>query len=305
MKLTVNKLCIALLLLSAAVQCLFGNFPYSFFAFPMDLTVALLWMALIWYGYREYPTTPLVRELLTPAATFWVTGWFMAGCLVMGLLPQLSASEAAAREGVLAALGCYNFMSSWIFVTGLALLLSNLGLVTVRRAFRHGKNRWRFVLNHAGLWIALFAGFIGSASEQTLRIQVFRTIPNNEAYTVQGGREYLDRPLQLADFKTEYYANGVPRSFIAEVLLDGKPVHLEVNSPYSDRWGEDYYLASYDTQSPEPQYCIVQIVREPMKYIMLAGIVMMLCGGILLFLNGPDKKEEKRAAGTPIEEQPA
>ena len=34
-------------------------------------------------------------------------------------------------------------------------------------------------------------------------------------------------------------------------------------------------------------------VREPLKYVMLLGIVMMLCGGLLLFLAGPDKQMSK------------
>lgn len=289
MKLTVNRLFLSVLLLSAAAQCLFGNFPVGFFAFPLNLIIALLWIALIWYGYREYRSSSVVGMLLSPSATWWSIGWFVAGCLTTGLFPQLSASDASAREGVFARLGCYNFMSSWIFVAGLVLLLTHLGLITVRRGFRPGKNRRRFVLNHAGLWIALFAGFIGSADDSTLRIQVFRDMPNNVAYTERGRTEYLDKPLQLTDFETEYYTNGIPRSFSAVVSLGGKSVRLGVNDPYSERWGEDYYLASYDTRSAEPRYCIVQIVREPAKYIMFAGIVMMLCGGILLFLNGPER----------------
>lgn len=298
MKLTANILYISMLILSVAAQCLFGNFPAEFFAFPMDIITALLWIALIWYGYRECSTNPIIRAMLTPSATCWAIGWFIAGSLVIGLFPQLTPSEAAAREGVFAALGCYDFMTSWIFVAGLFMLLTNLGLITVRRGFKAGKNRWRFTLNHAGLWIALFAGFVGSASEQTLRVQVFRAKPNNEAYTAQGKLQYLDKPLQLADFRTEYYDNGVPRNFFAEILLDGKPVHLEVNAPYSERWGEDYYLASYDTMSPEPRYCVVQIVREPMKYIMLAGIIMMLSGGFLLFLNNPGNREDAGSIAT-------
>lgn len=296
MKLTANKTYVSLLLLSAILQVLSGNFPTEFFAFPMDILVALLWMALIWYGFKEYSKNPVVAMLASASSTWWSIGWFTAGCLVIALFPQLSPADAASREGVFAALGCYNFMSSWIFVAGLALLLTNLGFVTVRRAFRPGRNRWRFVLNHAGLWIALFAGFIGSASEQTLRMQVFRERPNNEAYAENGATVYLDKPLQLSDLKTEHYANGVPRSFVAEVLLGGKPVRLEVNAPYNERWGEDYYLASYDTRSASPRYCIVQIVREPAKYFMLAGIIMMLCGGFLLFLNGPGQESGITAA---------
>ena len=164
-------------------------------------------------------------------------------------------------------------------------------MITLRRAFLPGRNRWRFVLNHAGLWLALFAGFIGSAEEQTLRIPVFRSSINNEAFTEQGTKVYLPEELQLTDFTIEHYPNGSPRHFSAEITIDGKPAHLEVNHPYKANWTEDYYLTSYDVQSPQPQYCVVQIVREPLKYLMWLGIVMMLCGSCLLFLAGPDRRK--------------
>ena len=39
-------------------------------------------------------------------------------------------------------------------------LLTHLGMITVRRYLLSGKKHWRFILNHAGLWLALFAGFV-------------------------------------------------------------------------------------------------------------------------------------------------
>lgn len=287
-----NKLFISLLLLSVVVQCIFGNFPFAFFAFPLDALIALLWIGVIAYSYKEKQSSPLVRLWLSPQCTYWTLGWFMAGCLVIGLFPQLSAKEIAGKSDIYSILGCYNFTSSWIFVTGLFALLTHLGMITLRRFFHPGRNRWRFVLNHAGLWLALFAGFIGSAEEQTLRIKVLRDAPNNEAFTEQGARVYLPETLQLTDFVVEHYPNGAPRHFSAEVSVDGKQVHLEVNHPYAANWAEDYYLTSYDVQSPQPQYCVVQIVREPMKYLMWTGIVMMLAGSCLLFLAGPDRQKK-------------
>lgn len=290
MKLTTSLLFSLLLLFSVTVQCIWGNFPFEFFVFPFDAILAMLWMAIIWFGYKELRHFGFIRIMLSFSATKWTLGWFLIGCLIIGLFPQLTAREAMEKQGLFSRLGCYNFMSSWIFVTGLWSLLTHLGLVTLRRCLLPGKKNWRFILNHVGLWMALFAGFIGSASEQTLRIPVFREAPNNEAFTSEGKICMLDKSLQLADFTVEYYPNGTPRHFSAEVMLDEKPVHLEVNHPYSERWGEDYYLTSYDTQSSEPSYCVVQIVREPLKYMMLTGIVLMLCGGFLLFLDGPVRK---------------
>lgn len=163
MNLKTNLLFILLLLLSVAAQCVFGNFPFAFFAFPLDAILALLWIALIGYGYKEKRHSEAVRLWLSPQCTCWTLGWFLAGCLVIGLFPQLSAQEAAEKSGLFSRLGCYNFMSSWIFVTGLFGLLTHLGMITVRRFFTPGRNRWRFMLNHAGLWLAIFAGFMGSA----------------------------------------------------------------------------------------------------------------------------------------------
>lgn len=212
---------------------------------------------------------------LSPQCTYWTLGWLIAGSLVIGLFPQLPAAEAAEHLGLPARLGFYHFTTSWIFVAGLFALLTHLGMITLRRAFRPGRNRWRFVLNHAGLWLALFAGVAGSAEEQTLRIPVFRDRPNNEAVSEEGVTVLLPKELQLNDFTVEQYPNGTPRHFFAEISIDGKPARLEVNHPYAVSWGEQYYLTSYDMQSGQPLYCVVQIVREPLKYLMLAGIIMM------------------------------
>lgn len=293
MKLTANRSFILLLLISAVIQCVFGNFPYDFFAFPLDVLMTLLWITVMVYAYKEKRSSRFVQLWLAPQCTYWTLGWFLAGCLVIGLFPQLSAAEAADKPGLFARLGCYHFTTSWIFVAGLFSLLTHLGMITLRRGFRPGRNRWRFVLNHAGLWLALFAGVVGSAEEQTLRIPVFRDTPNNEAVTEEGTKVYLSKELQLTDFVVDHYSNGVPRHFFAEISIDGKPVRLEVNHPYAANWEEDYYLSSYDMQSQPPQYCVVQIVREPLKYVMLAGIIMMLCGSLLLFLAGPGEQNKQ------------
>ena len=44
MNLKTNLLFIFLLLLSVVAQCAFGNFPFAFFAFPLDLLLALIWI---------------------------------------------------------------------------------------------------------------------------------------------------------------------------------------------------------------------------------------------------------------------
>ncbi len=156
MNLTTNLLFSLLFLLSVVLQCIFGNFSFEFFAFPLNAVIALLWIVLIWYGYKELRNWVIVRILLSSSATRWTLGWFLAGCLVIGLFPQLSPEDATRKQGPFAMLGCYNFMSSWIFVAGLFSLLTHLGMITVRRYLLSGKKTLAFYSESC--WI--MAGFV-------------------------------------------------------------------------------------------------------------------------------------------------
>lgn len=284
---------IGFILFAAVLQLLVGNFPLPFLAFPLNVVFAVLWIFLLWKLYKEGKPLKITRLLSSYRTSIISIVLFICGCLVIGLFPQLSDAEAEMRKGIIASLGCYNFMTSWIFITILFILLSNLALITIH-AFYHRKNaRKRFLFNHAGLWLALFAGFFGSSDTQTLRIPLYKDQPAREAYDMNGSSYYLDYEMELLSFQVDYYPNGRPSRFAADVRLGNEEALLEVNHPYSYRLGEDVYLTGYDMQrGNETNYCIVQIVRQPWKYITVAGILMMLAGAILLFINGPKRVEE-------------
>lgn len=277
-------------LLAAIMQVVTGNFPLPFFAFPLNVILAFLWLFLLWRLYKEGTKLPLTRFLISSKASIVSILLLIGGSLIIGLFPQLSDKEAAEMSGVFAALGCYNFMTSWIFIAILFMLLSNLGMITIHAYYHRVQAKKRFLLNHLGLWLALFAGFFGSSDVQILRIPLYSGTPNREAYDMNGTVYYLDYELELYKFEVEYYPNGMPSLFSARLRAGNEPVVLEVNRPYSYRWGEDIYLTGYDTKgSHTSTYCILQIVRQPWKYIIVVGICMMLTGAILLFINGPKR----------------
>lgn len=142
-----------------------------------------------------------------------------------------------------------------------------------------------------GLWLALFAGFFGSSDTQVLRIPLYKGEPAREAFDMNGASYYLDYEMELRSFSVEYYSNGRPSRFAADVRLGNEETVLEVNHPYSYRLGEDVYLTGYDVAGGnDSKYCILQVVVQPWKYVMVAGILMMLAGAVLLFINGPRKK---------------
>ena len=248
---------------------------------------------LLWMLYKKYKIAKFTRFLYSSQASILSIGLLICGCLIIGLFPQLSDAEAKMREGLPAFLGCYNFMTSWIFIAILLFLLSNLAMITIHAYHYRKQARWRFILNHAGLWLALFAGFLGSSDTQTLRIPIYKGEPSREAFDMNGASHYLDYEIELNSFAVEYYPNGRPSRFAANVRLGNEKALLEVNHPYAYRLGEDIYLTGYDvTKGNESEYCILQVVKQPWKYIIVAGILMMLAGAILLFINGP-KTDDK------------
>ena len=285
---------------AAIIQYFAGNFPFHFFEFPLNIILGAIWIYSIYIFLRKKNcNNNISKVLVSPKTTVFSLFLFICGTLVIGLFPQLSVLDAENKEGILGRLGFYNFMSSWIFVSVLFILLSHLAAITIK-GFRTRKNkRWRFLLNHAGVWLALFGGFMGSSDIITARIPVFDK-ENNEALTMEGKHFYLDYDMQLTGFNADYYQNGMPKNYVAEVKVSDRhygnssQISLEVNHPYEYKFGEDIYLVSYDTQSDKPQYCVLQIVYQPWKYIQLVGIIMTIAGAVGMFIGGPQKQTSKQ-----------
>lgn len=300
---TKNPYPISLFLIMAAaiIQYFAGNFPFHFFEFPLNIILGIIWIYSIYILLRGNNSKGNIsRILVSPKTTAFSLFMFVCGTLIIGLFPQLSAIDAENKEGIFGRLGFYNFMSSWIFVSILFILLSHLAAITIRGFKNRKKKRWRFLLNHAGVWLALFGGFMGSSDIITARIPVFFDKENNEALTMEGKHFYLDYDMQLTGFNADYYQNGMPKNYVAEVKVSDRhsgnssQISLEVNHPYEYKFGEDIYLVSYDTQSDKPQYCVLQIVYQPWKYIQLVGIIMTIAGAVGMFIGGPQKQSSKQ-----------
>lgn len=276
---------------AVAFQGAVGAFPVAFFAFPLNVLVAALWLAAIVWCYKERRETAMMRFLLSTRATTGALTAFVAVCLVVGLIPQSATTVAGATDGWAARLGVHRFTASWPFVAVLLFLLTHLTLITVH-GWRRSRRAWRFRLIHGGLWLALACGFFGVADEQTLHIVVFRDEPTRLAYDTEHRICSLDYDICLQRFQADYYPNGAPRHFRASVLIDGRETELTVNHPARARFGEDVYLTSYDMErGSDSAYCVLQVVRQPWRYGIAAGIVLLLAGSALLFVQGPHRKE--------------
>ena len=257
---------------SAIVQAIVGAFPLLIVRFPLNVILMALWLVLLVELYRRCDRSKVAQVLLSQAATVISLVLMAAVGIVLGLQREPAST-------------------AWPTVVAVLFVLSHLTLVTLRGWRNATGVRWRFVVNHAGLWLALVAGFWGAPDREQVRAMVTREVPTREAYDMSGRTTTLDCELQLVDFKIDYYAEGQPSMFEATVAVDGRPVTLRVNSPHHRTWSEMIYLVSYDVESPDrARYCVVEVVREPWRWLSVVGIAMLIAGAVLMFARGPRKE---------------
>ena len=147
-------------------QWLLGDVPIAFFAAPMNLLFAVLWLALVVEGYRRRSKSAVVRFLLSAEATYIAIVVAVAIAIVMGLQSEPTTA-------------------SWMVVGGALYVLTTLSLVILRGWRNEGGVRWRFLITHVGLWLALVAMFFGAPDKQILRMQVCCT-PSRVAVDERG-----------------------------------------------------------------------------------------------------------------------
>ena len=257
--------------LSFIVEVFFGSFPIGIFRFPLNILVLALWMMLIAMMYRGRANSACARFMLSREATWLALAMIVAIGIALGLQRKPSST-------------------AWPVVLSLLFAQSHL-LFVILRGWRNKKGiRWRFCMTHVGLLLALGAGFWGAPDREQLRTPVHH-YPSNEAFTMQGEPRRLPYTMELKDFSIEQSENGTPTHYEAQLMVDGKMVTLKVNHPYARTISEKIYLVSFSTSSSGERYAIVEIVSEPWQWLSAMGIIMLIAGAMLLFIQGPRKVE--------------
>ena len=240
----------------------------EFFRFPLNMVLLALWCWAIIELYRAAGRFVVARYLLSRQATITSILLLAAGCMAMGVQAKPATD-------------------SYLFILLNLFVITQLSLVTLR-GWRDGSGiRWVFIFCHLGLLLALIAGFWGAPDTRIMRTELMSE-PTKTALCQSGEVVQLDYKLSLVDFKADYYENGTPSAYEAEVDIDGRRVVLRVNHPHRVAFGEHIYLTSFE-QKAEGTCCIVQIVRQPWRVVMFVGIVLLLAGAVLIFIRGPKR----------------
>jgi hypothetical protein len=252
------------------LQIAIGAFPVAMFAFPLNTLAMLLWVVAMLHIYRNRTTSAIAKFMLSREAT-WLSLLIMAATGVVLGLQRNPMSDA------------------WAVVIGLLFVQSHLMFVVLRGWRTNNNIRWRFAILHIGLLLALGAGFWGAPDREQLRISVGDQY-SNEAYSINGAPHRLPSDIRLEKFDLELSPNGTPTNYEAVVNVDGRSVSLRVNHPYNRTLSEKIYLVSYGNTPMGSRYVILEIVNEPWQWLSATGIVMLICGAVLLFIRGPQRK---------------
>ncbi len=257
----------AMVLLSFIVEICFGSFPVGIFRFPLNILVVALWIALLTMMYRNRTTNACSQFMLSSMSTWASLTMIVAIGITLGLEREPSTT-------------------AWPMVFSLLFVQSHL-LFVILRGWRNKKGiRLRFCLTHIGLLLALGTGFWGAPDREQLRTAVHH-YPSNEAYTMEGGHRFLPYTVELKDFSIQQSTSGAPTHYEAQIMVDGKVVTLQVNHPYARTLSEKIYLVSFATSPHGERYAIIEIVDEPWQWLSATGIIMLIAGAALLFIQGP------------------
>ena len=259
----------AVVALSFLTEVCLGSFPVGIFRFPLNILMLALWTTILTMLYRGRAHSACARFMLSRDATWLSLAMVVAIGITLGLERKPSST-------------------AWPAVCSLLFVQSHL-LLVILRGWRNKKGvRWRFCLTHIGLLLALGAGFWGAPDREQLRTPVHR-FPSGEAYTMEGEPRRLPYTLELKDFRIEHSENGTPTHYEAQLMVDDAMVTLRVNHPYARTISEKIYLVSFSTTPSGEQYAIVEIVNEPWQWLSAMGIILLIAGAMLLFIQGPRK----------------
>ena len=220
------------------LQLSIGRFNTDFLSFPVNFISGLLFIFLLTGLHILSRKNRQIRWFSGMEVTITSVSSFLILVIVMGLIRQHSGDNT--ETGLLNAVGFTQMLSAWSFVLIFVYLETILGLVILRRLQHFSwKKDIPFILNHLGLFIALFAGVLGGADMQRLQMIVGKEVPEWRATNDKNQVVELPLALQLNRFTIDEYppklmiidnetGKTLPANQPASVLIEKSPVKVEL-----------------------------------------------------------------------------
>ena len=140
-----------------------------------------------------------------------------------------------------------------------------------------------FYLLHAGIVLFLLGQLVYTVAGYKVNVSMLEN--GRDSYdkikTANGEILELGFELGMGEFTAEYYADGSPKHFEAELLIDGKPVSVTVNHPIRHN-GYKMYLMSSSKDQSGAEYVSMLVKYDPGEFVSSFGIIMIMIGSFVI-----------------------
>lgn len=192
---------VGLLITGLALQLATGGLESNTLAWPVNLFIGLGFTGLIAGSWIFLRKNNLVSWLARVPAAISSIGLVTFLILLMGFTLQ----EDAQNPIWVQKLGLSNMTSSWPFLLGMAFFMASLGMATMKRITPFKGRNIGFFLNHAGLYILVLAGLLGSADLQRYTMELHEGEIVWYASDDQGNQIEMPLAMELQSFNMEEF----------------------------------------------------------------------------------------------------
>ena len=170
---------------------------------PANMMVGVGLLLLLFTIYYRFKRLPMVKWLSSIPAAISAISFFALVVLLLGFIRQ----DDTDVNRYLKLLGLTHMKNSWLMMISGLYFLTTLGFTALRRATPFSRKNLGFLLNHAGLWITIAAGYLGSGDLMRLNLTIWEGQPSmNQAMDKRTQQVHtLPFSVRLIDFNIEDY----------------------------------------------------------------------------------------------------
>jgi len=198
-------ICGGILITGIILQFFLGKISPETFHSPVNLIFGAVFLFLLLLFYLISKKIKVFQWFSGYAAAVTSISSLLLLVIIMGLTRQTSSSLDLSQGNIFDRIGFMQMTVSWQFVLLFLYFLWILGLVILKRLSRFKWKDTGFILNHLGLFIALFAAFWGSSDLQRLRMTASLNTPEWRATDEKNEMVELPLAIELKSFTIDEY----------------------------------------------------------------------------------------------------
>jgi len=213
---------IAIVLFGFILQYFLNNKEIMMPPFPANLFILLIFLAYLIVTFFAFKKTEILSWFIKIPSSIAVISVYTFLVLLMGFVPQVKSNNCLDRIGIT------HITSSFPFLIINVLLLMVLGYTVINRLTKKITIRnIAFFFNHAGLFIIIAGGYMGSSDMQTLSVPIKEGESTNIAFTDKNEAVKIPFNIKLNDFFVDEY----PPEIMIYNAKTGQPFPIDRKIP--------------------------------------------------------------------------